>query len=47
MRTKLDTNETKDLKLKMTMNFMARNNASDAYGIAIEIWKQIVQYLGY
>ena len=29
------------------MNFMTRNYASDAYEIAVEIWKQIVQYLGY
>lgn len=41
-----EVTKTKDLKLKMTMNFMTRNNASDAYGIAVEIWKQIVQYLG-
>jgi hypothetical protein len=42
-----EVTKTKDLKLKMTMNIMARNNTSDAYGIAVEIWKQIVQYLGY
>jgi len=42
-----EVTKTKDLKLKMTMNFMTGNNASDAYGIAVEIWKQIVQYLGY
>jgi hypothetical protein len=42
-----EVTKTKDLKLKMTMNFMAGNNASDVYGIAVEIWKQIVQYLGY
>ena len=42
-----EVTKTKDLKLKMTMNFMTGNNASDAYRIAVKIWKQIVQYLGY
>ncbi len=42
-----EVTKTKDLKLKMTMNFMTGNNASDAYGIAVEIWKQIVQYLNH
>jgi len=42
-----EVTKTKDLKLKMTMNFMTGNNASDAYGIAVKIWKQVVQYLGY
>ena len=42
-----EVTKTKDLKLKITMNFMTGNNASDAYGIAVEIWKQIVQYLNH
>ena len=42
-----EVTKTKDLKLKMTMNFMTGSNASDAYGIAAEIWKQIVQYLNH
>ena len=42
-----EVTKTKDLKLKMTMNFMTGNNASDAYRISVKIWKQIVQYLGY
>ncbi|TZE82088.1 toll/interleukin-1 receptor domain-containing protein [Calorimonas adulescens] len=42
-----EVTKTKDLKLKMTMNFMTGSNASDAYGIATEIWKQIVQYLNH
>jgi hypothetical protein len=42
-----EVTKTKDLKLKMTMNFMTGSNASNAYGIAVEIWKQIVQYLNH
>lgn len=42
-----EVTKNKDLKLKMTMNFMTENNAGDAYGIAVGIWKNVVQYLGY
>ncbi|WP_434565069.1 toll/interleukin-1 receptor domain-containing protein [Thermoanaerobacterium thermosaccharolyticum] len=42
-----EVTKTKDLKLKMTMNFMTGSNSGDAYGIAVEIWKQIVQYLNH
>ena len=42
-----EVTKTKDLKLKMTMNSMTGNNTSDAYGVTVEIWKKIIQYLGY
>lgn len=37
--------KNKDLRLKMAMNFMAENNIGDVYGVAVEIWKDIIQHL--
>lgn len=39
--------KNKDLKLKMAINFMAENNIGDVYGVAVEIWKDIIQHLSH
>lgn len=40
-----DVNKDKELKLKMMMNMFGNRGETDTNGVAVEVWKQILQYL--
>lgn len=41
----IDIGENKKMKLEMPMNMFANNKKMDSKDVAIEIWKQILQYI--